>query len=169
LPEAEQLLPPAVGAPAQPAELPNIPGPIKVDRFQVVGSSVFSKQELDATLKDFVGRPLTFAQLLQARSAVSQLYISKGYITSGALIGPQTLTGSVVRILVLEGKLESINVVATRRLNSNYVRSRLADSTPGPRNEQRMRSAMQLQQLSPEVANISAELPTGSGAGFNLL
>src|SRR4028118_13119 len=146
LPEAQQLLPPAVGAPAQPAELPNIPGTIKVDRFEVVGSTVFSKQELDATLKDFVGRPRTFAQLLQARSAVSQLYISKGYITSGALIWPQTLTASVVRILVLEGKLESINVVGTRRLNSNYVRSRLADSTPGPLNEQPMRSAMQLLQ-----------------------
>jgi hemolysin activation/secretion protein len=119
LPEAEQLLPPAVGAPAQPGELPNIPGTIKVDRFEVVGSTVFRKQELDATLKDFVGRPLTFAQMLQARSAVSQLYISQGYITSGALIGPQTLTASVVRILVLEGKLESINVVGTRRLNSN--------------------------------------------------
>lgn len=78
LPEAEQLLPP-VPAPAQPAELPNIPGTIKVDRFEVVGSAVFSKQELDATLEDFVGRPLTFAQLLQARSAVSQLYISKSY------------------------------------------------------------------------------------------
>jgi len=119
LPEVEQLLPPAVPAPAQPAELPNIPGTIKVDRFEVVGSTVFSKQELDGTLKDFVGRPLTFAQLLQARSAVSQLYISKGYITSGALIWPPTLTASVVRILVLEGKLESINVVWTRRLNSN--------------------------------------------------
>jgi len=106
--QAEQLLPPAVGAPGQPAELPNIPGTIKVDRFEVVGSTVFSKQELEATLKDFVGHRLTFAQLLQARSAVSQLYISKGYITSGALIGRQTLTASVVRILVLEGKLESI-------------------------------------------------------------
>jgi hypothetical protein len=44
LPEAEQLLPPAVGAPAQPAELPKIPGTIKVDRFEGVGSTVFSKQ-----------------------------------------------------------------------------------------------------------------------------
>ncbi|MEG4207627.1 POTRA domain-containing protein [Microcoleus sp. Pol7_A1] len=114
---------PAVPAPAQPAELPNIPGTIKVDRFEVVGSTVFSNEELDAVLKDFVGRPLTFAELLQARSAVSQLYISKGYITSGALIGPPTFAGSVVRILVLEGKLESINVVGTRRLNPNYVRS----------------------------------------------
>ena len=43
LPPAERLLLP-VPAPAQPAELPNIPGTIKVDRFEVVGSTVFSKQ-----------------------------------------------------------------------------------------------------------------------------
>lgn len=79
LPEPEQLLPPAVGTPAQPAELSNVPGTIKVDRFEIFGSNVFSKQLLDAGLKDFVGRPLTFAQLLQARSALSQLHISKGY------------------------------------------------------------------------------------------
>jgi hemolysin activation/secretion protein len=166
LPEAEQLLSPAVPAPGQPAELPNIPGTIKVDLLGVVGSSVFSKQELDATLKDFVGHPLTFGQLLQARSAVSQLYISKGYITSGALIGPQTLTASVVRILVLEGKLESINVAGTRRLNSNYVRSRLADSTPDPLNEQRMRSAMQLLQREPRSRKYLSGTASGFSCGF---
>ena len=61
LPLPEQLLPPAVAAPTQPAELPNIPGTIKVDRFEVFGNTVFSKQELERTLKD-LGRPLTFAQ-----------------------------------------------------------------------------------------------------------
>ena len=74
LPEARRF-----PASAQPAELPNIPGTIKVDRFEVSWQHRLYKQELDATLKDFVGSPLTFAQLLQARSAVSQLYISKGY------------------------------------------------------------------------------------------
>ncbi|MCC3407580.1 MAG: ShlB/FhaC/HecB family hemolysin secretion/activation protein [Microcoleus sp. PH2017_10_PVI_O_A] len=168
LPPIEQLLP-RVPGPAQSEELPNIPGTITVDRFEVVGSTVFSKQELDAALKNFVGRPLTFPELLEARSAVSQLYISKGFITSGALIPPQTLAGGVVRILVLEGKLESINVVGTRRLNSNYVRRRLVLATRGPLNEQRLLEALQLLQLSGQVANISAELQAGSRPGFNLL
>lgn len=169
LPPAEQLLPP-VPVPRRTEELPNIPGTITVDRFEVVGSTVFSKQELDAALKNFVGRPLTFAELLEARSAVSQLYTSKGFITSGALIPPQTLAGGAVRILVLEGKLESINVVGTRRLNSNYVKRRLVLATRrGPLNEQRLLEALQLLQLSGQVANISAELQAGSGPGFNLL
>ncbi|MEG4323008.1 MULTISPECIES: ShlB/FhaC/HecB family hemolysin secretion/activation protein [unclassified Microcoleus] len=169
LPPVEQLLPPVpLQRPAE--ELPNIPGTIKVDRFKVVGSTVFSKQELDAVLKNFVGRPLTFSELLEARSAVSQLYISKGYITSGALIPPQTIAGGVVRILVLEGKLESINVVGTRRLRPNYVRQRLLLATRrGPLNEQRLLEALQLLQLSGQVANISAELQAGSRPGLNLL
>ena len=167
LPPVEQLLPPVPQRPAE--ELPSIPGTIEVDRFEVVGSTIFSKQELDAVLKNFVGRPLTFAELLEARSVVSQLYISKGYITSGALIPPQTIAGGVVRILVLEGKLESINVVGTRRLNSNYVRSRLALFTRSPLNEQRLLEALQLLQLSGQVANISAELQGGSRPGFNVL
>lgn len=168
LPPAEELLPP-VPVPRRTEELPNIPGTITVDRFEVVGSTVFSKQELDAALKNFVGRPLTFAELLGARSVVSQLYISKGFITSGALIPPQTLAGGVVRILVLEGKLESINVVGTSRLNSNYVRRRLVLATRGPLNEQRLLEALQLLQLSGQVANISAELQAGSRPGVNLL
>jgi POTRA domain, ShlB-type len=90
-PPPEQLLQPT--ALTQPEELLNLPDPIEVYRLEVVGSNVFSKAELDTVLKDFVGRPLTFSELLQARSAVSQLYISKGYITSGALIPPPTLAG----------------------------------------------------------------------------
>ncbi|MBE9095522.1 ShlB/FhaC/HecB family hemolysin secretion/activation protein [Tychonema sp. LEGE 07203] len=167
LPPVEQLLPPVV--PAQPAELPDIPGTIEIDRFEVVGSTVFSKQELDAALKNFVGRPLTFTELLQARSAINELYFSKGYITSGALIEPQTIAGGVVKILVLEGKLESIKVVGTRRLNSNYVRSRLALATRGPLKEKRLLEALQLLQLSGQIQNISAELQAGSRPGFNVL
>ncbi|MGB3266948.1 MAG: ShlB/FhaC/HecB family hemolysin secretion/activation protein [Microcoleus sp.] len=168
LPPVEQLLP-RVPAPAQPPELPEIPGTIKVDRFEVVGSTVFSKQELDAALKNFVNRRLTFAELLQARSAINELYLSKGYITSGALIEPQTLAGGVVKILVLEGRLENINVVGNRRLNSNYIRSRLALATRGPLNQQRLLEALQLLQLSGQVQNISAELQAGSRPGFNVL
>ncbi|MGL5064654.1 MAG: POTRA domain-containing protein, partial [Microcoleus sp.] len=165
LPPPEQLLQPPTPAPPQPENLPDIPGTIAVDRFEVVGSTVFSKAELDAALKDFVGRPLTFAELLQARSAVNQLYLSKGYITSGALIPPQTLTGGVVKILVVEGRLEGIEVVGTKRLNPNYVKSRLALATTGPLNEQRLLEALQLLQLSGQLQNITAELQAGSRPG----
>lgn len=169
LPPPDQLLQPSTPQPTTPEETPSLPGLIPVERFEVIGSTVFSKEDFDRVLARFSGRALTFAELLQARSAVSKLYIDKGYITSGALLPPQTLTGGVVTIQVVEGKLESITIIGAKRLNPNYVRSRLAIATQAPLNQHRLLEGLQLLQLNPLIGNISAELQGGSRPGLNLL
>jgi hemolysin activation/secretion protein len=174
LPPPEELLPPSGSTLTKPEELnsfpgANVPGTINVVGFEVVGSTVFSKAEFDRLLAGFIGRPLSFAELLQARSAVSELYISKGYITSGAIIPPQSLTGGMIKIQVIEGGLEGISITGNRRLNTNYVRSRLAIATQAPLNQNRLLEALQLLQLDPLIQNISAELQAGSHPGLNLL
>lgn len=161
LPPPEELL-------QSPPPIRTIPTPIQgtdpetftVERFNVVGSTVFSPQELDAVLAPFTNRPLTFTELFQARSAIAQLYIDSGYITSGALIPPQTIRGGVVTLQVVEGRLEAINVTGTRRLNSEYVRARL--SPEKPINEKRLRADLQLLKLNPLIKDISAGLKPGS-------
>jgi hemolysin activation/secretion protein len=69
-----------------------------VDRFEFEGNTAISDAELTKVTEPFTGRDISFAELFQARSAVTQLYIERGYITSGAVIPPQTLQGGVVRI-----------------------------------------------------------------------
>ncbi|MFH7025590.1 MAG: ShlB/FhaC/HecB family hemolysin secretion/activation protein [Heteroscytonema crispum UTEX LB 1556] len=101
-------------------------------------STVFSPKQLAEVLKPFTNRRLTFAELIQARSLITQLYVNNGYTTSGALIPPQSLTGGVVKIQVVEGELESINVTGLSRFNSNYVRSRIAVATKKPVNVPRL-------------------------------
>lgn len=114
---------------------------------------------------------LTFAQLLEARSAITQLYICKEYITSGAVIPEQTLPpgGGAVKIQIVEGGLEGIKVTGTRRLNRNYIRSRLTRATRTPLKRDRLLEALQLLQLNPRIDNLSAELSAGSRFGTNLL
>ncbi|MGB3206336.1 MAG: POTRA domain-containing protein, partial [Crinalium sp.] len=114
-------------------------------------------------------RPISFAELLQARSTVTQLYIDKGYVTSGALIPLQTLTEGVVTIQVVEGSLEDIKITGTRRLQPNYVRSRIAIATKSALNVPRLLEALRLLQLDPLIASISAELAAGSTPGTSLL
>ncbi|HEY9663170.1 MAG TPA: POTRA domain-containing protein, partial [Allocoleopsis sp.] len=116
-----------------------------------------------------VDRPLSFPQLLQARSAITAYYTCRGYITSGALIPPQVMQGGVITIQVIEGNLESINVTGTRRLNPSYVRSRLRIASRPPVNINRLLEALQLLQLNPLIRNISAELQAGTRPGTNLL
>ncbi|MEH2255395.1 MAG: ShlB/FhaC/HecB family hemolysin secretion/activation protein [Nostoc sp.] len=170
LPPPAEILPPSVPTPT-PDEPPssNFPQTIVVERFEVVGSTVFSAQELALATAEFTKRPISLSEVYQARSKITDLYVKNGYITSGAYIPPQTIQSGVIKIQVVEGKLEDIQVTGTRRLNRNYVRSRLAIATSPPLNRQRLLEALQLLQLNPLIQNVTAELSAGSGTGTSLL
>ncbi|MBW4687795.1 MAG: ShlB/FhaC/HecB family hemolysin secretion/activation protein [Komarekiella atlantica HA4396-MV6] len=170
LPPPAELLPPSAPTPTPEESLPSrIPLTITVERFEVVGSTVFSPEELAQVLAEFTKKPISLAQLYQARSQITELYINKGYITSGAYIPPQTIKSGVIKIQVVEGKLEEIEVTGNQRLNSNYVRSRIAIATSPPLNRQRLLEALQLLQLNPLIQNLSAELSAGSRLGTSVL
>lgn len=175
-PELPQQLPPpeellqSQPTPTPPEALPdNVPGTITVEKFEVVGSTVFSPERLAKVLAPFTQKPISFAELFQARSAVTQLYIDEGYITSGAYIPPQKLSEGIVKIQVVEGRLEDIQVNGTKRLNPNYIRSRIAVATSQPLNRNRLLESLQLLQLNPLIQNLSAELSAGSRLGESLL
>jgi hemolysin activation/secretion protein len=170
LPPPSELFPPSTPTPPLEEPLPsNFPQTIVVERFEVVGSTVFSAEELAKATAEFTKRPISLSEVYQARSRITDLYIKNGYITSGAYIPPQTIQSGVIKIQVVEGKLEDIQVTGTRRLNRNYVRSRLAIATSPPLNRQRLLEALQLLQLNPLIQNVTAELSAGSGTGTSIL
>ncbi|MBW4572873.1 MAG: ShlB/FhaC/HecB family hemolysin secretion/activation protein, partial [Tolypothrix carrinoi HA7290-LM1] len=103
LPPPSDLFRPSNPVTTPNEQIPSVSETLTVKRFEVLGSTVFSREELAKVLAPFTNKPIAFAQLLQARDAISELYIKKGYITSGAYIPPQTLTSGVVKIQVVEG------------------------------------------------------------------
>lgn len=167
LPPPEELIPqPQPDLPLEPGD---IPARIRVDRFDVVGSTVFSPEELATVTNPFVGRELSFAELLQVRSAITQLYVDRGYITSGAVIPPQTIEDGVVIVQVIEGRLTEINITGTQRLNRGYIRSRLALADTEPLNVNSLLEHLQLLQLDPLIETISADLQAGVRPGTSVL
>ncbi|MCC5620446.1 ShlB/FhaC/HecB family hemolysin secretion/activation protein [Nostoc sp. CHAB 5715] len=186
----QQLPPPSeLFQPDQPVPIPDEPLPetsqiFTVKQFEVIGSTVFSQEKFNQILECsqknltyrlrqktecFTNRPITFTDLLEIRSKITELYIQEGYVTSGAYITEQTLTDGVVQIQVIEGKLEDIQITGTRRLNPNYIRSRIALGASTPLNQKRLLESLQLLQLNPLIQNLSAELSAGSRPGSNLL
>jgi hemolysin activation/secretion protein len=125
---------------------------------------------LSQTTADFIGKPITFAQLLQVANQVTELYLDKGYITSGAYIPSQALQSGIIKIQVVEGSLSEIEVnIVKGRLNPEYVRSRLAIAASKPLNINRLQEALQLLQLDPLIESLSAELTAGTRPGTNSL
>ncbi len=151
------------------AKKSNVPKQIVVKKFQVVGSSVFSQQELNKAIKSYCDRPLTLPELFQARSTITKLYTDKGYVNSGAYIPPQELNNGTVKIAVLEGKLEGINVSGTKHLSDKYISSRIEAAAGTPVNVESLLSALQLLRLDPLIKNVSAELSAGIRPGTSLL
>jgi hemolysin activation/secretion protein len=144
---------------------------IKVLRYEVVGSTVFSAQELAKVTQQFTGE-VTFDRLQAAKNAIEKLYLDRQYLTSGAYIPTgQTLAidGATVRIQIVEGKLEDIKVTGTNRLNPEYIRSRLGLATQPPLNNDRLIEGLRLLQQDPLIGIIAAELSTGIQPGTNLL
>ncbi len=142
---------------------------VVVKQFKVVGSTVFSDAQLQQLLQPFTNRPLTLTELLQARSIVTQLYLDAGYPSSGAYIPPQDPQEGVITIQVIEGRVTEINVTGNRRLQANYIRSRVALGAEAPLNIHRLVERLRLLKLNPLLKNISAELAAGVQPGTSIL
>nr|WP_238717941.1 ShlB/FhaC/HecB family hemolysin secretion/activation protein [Petrachloros mirabilis] len=172
LPPPGELLRPPTELPPLPTEpdLPEDAETVTVRAFQVEGSTVFTPEELAAATAPFVNRPITFTELLQARTAITQLYIDKGYITSGAFIpAGQVISEGVVIIQVIEGRLAAVEVTGLRRLSPRYIRDRITLQVRAPLNVNQVLVALQMLQLDPLVERLSAELVAGLQPGESVL
>ncbi|MGB3695475.1 MAG: ShlB/FhaC/HecB family hemolysin secretion/activation protein [Spirulinaceae cyanobacterium] len=170
LPPPEQLL-----QPNQNPQTPNlptpedIPGEIQVQRFEVIGSSVFSQEEFNELLKEFTEEPISFAELLRTQDKITQYYFEQGYITSGAFVPPQELADGVVQIQVIEGRVDEVVIEGLQRLKPSYIRSRIELGSQTPLNQNRLFEALQLLQLDPRIATLAVELAAGSRPGVSVL
>ena len=171
-----QPLPPSenplnnLDAPPIPESVLDIPGTIVVEEFKFIGSTVFTQAELSRAIAPLVGKPISFARLVQAAKIITEYYVSQGYITSGAYLPAQKLNSGVVKIQIVEGSLSEIEVDITGgRLKPSYIRDRLNDRISTPLNINRLQEALQLLQLNPLIESLNAELSAGVKPGTNTL
>ncbi|MBD2254141.1 ShlB/FhaC/HecB family hemolysin secretion/activation protein [Nostoc parmelioides] len=141
----------------------------RVDRIEVVGSKVFPPEKFASITDAYVGREVSFAELLQVRDAITKLYTDNGYVTTGAVITPQTVEAGVIQIQIVEGGLQEIKIVGNRRLRSQYIRDRIQLGASKPLNVPRLIEKLQLLRLDPRIQNLSAELQMGVEPGTNIL
>lgn len=150
-----------------------VPGTITVKEFNFLGNTAFSDDELKQALQQLIGRPISFAELLEAESIIKEKYTAgcneqgdrSCYINSGAFIpADQTFqqNDAVVTIKIVEGGLENIEITGLERLRSGYVRSRIERGIDRPLERDRLLEQLQILQLDPLISQISAELSAGT-------
>lgn len=136
--------------------------------IEVVGNTVL-QAEIARLVACYEGSLITLSDLFSLRSLITQLYIEQGYVTSGAFIPNNQLLDGAVRVEVIEGSLEDVQINGLRRLREGYVRSRLNRATTPPLNQQNLRETLQRLQLDPNISQVNAELTAGTQPGQSLL
>ncbi|NEQ13230.1 MAG: ShlB/FhaC/HecB family hemolysin secretion/activation protein [Moorea sp. SIO3E2] len=145
---------------------------IQVDKIEVIGSTIFSPEQFKLIIQPYQGRSLTIEQLREVADAITTLYLKQGYINTRAiLLAEQTIdiTKGIVTIRVIEGGIEKIEVEGTRRLNPNYIRSRVQLGTGTPFNTTDLEKQLRLLRLDPKLESIEASLRKGTKVGQSIL
>ena len=130
------------------------------------------QSEIDQIVKNsqLKYRTATFEDLVCLRSRITQLYLAKGYVTSGAfLANNQDLSNGIVTIQVVEGELEDIVITGLERLQESYLRSRLELAAQKPLNKNDLETGLQLLVINPLFKTVDAELTAGQKTGSNVL
>ncbi len=135
----------------------------EVKEFKIEGNTAFSDREIQELLESFINKVVSFADLLQVETLITEKYKQAGYVNSGALIPEQDIEDGVLTVQVIEGTIETLRVtVKEGRLSEKYISSRLKRGTKAPFNLNELQEALQLLQLNPLIENLNAELSVGS-------
>jgi hemolysin activation/secretion protein len=140
-----------------------------VQKIQVVGSTILSQDEINALVKPLEGRSATLEELKQIADKITEIYLNRGYITSRAVLPPQTITAGVVQIQVIEGKLTRIEIEGTKRLDPSYIRSRIRLGARMPLSTASLEDQLRLLRVDPLFSNVEASLRAGDNEGESIL
>lgn len=165
-------LPPPALPPTPPPPIFREPLPLLrvfVKEIRVIGSTVFSPDELAKVTAPYTNREITSEGLEALRQALTLHYVNRGYFTSGAVIPDQTVAEGVLRVEIVEGKLTKIEVEGNKWFWSGYFRKRIGLGADPPLNVNRLQERLQLLQADARIERINAELRPGVARGESVL
>ena len=137
-----QLEPPTLILPRKPPPEPQIEKPARpvlepapdirfvVKGFRIAGVTVFQESELQPLLQDLLGREVRIPELGEAVGRITRFYSERGYPLATAYLPVQDIRDGVVEIVVLEGRIGSIQLLNRTRVRESVVAAYL-EPLPG--------------------------------------
>jgi hemolysin activation/secretion protein len=102
-----------------------------ISRFEVVGNSLLSRQEIDAAVMPLTGPDRVFGDIQKALEALELAYRKKGFSAVRVHIPEQELSQGLVRIEVVESRLVNIVVSGNQHFDDANIRASLVPLQTG--------------------------------------
>lgn len=142
---------------------------VLVKEIKYQGNSVISSHEIDTILAIYTGKYLSIEDIYGISQEITETYIERGYINSGAYIPNQDITAGVVQIRIIEGAMGEITLHGNRHLKDQYITSRVARSASDPLNVQKLQDGLLILQQDRLIERLDAELSPSKERGLAAL
>ncbi|MBE9257605.1 ShlB/FhaC/HecB family hemolysin secretion/activation protein [Dolichospermum sp. LEGE 00246] len=134
----------------------------EVKTIEVKGSTIFNSEQLSKLTRPVEGKIASLEELRQVADAITQLYWDRGYLTSRAILANSAIIDGVVQIRIIESSVVKIEIEGTKRINPNYVRSRIALGIRKPLNTGDIEEQLRLLQGDPFFSKVEGILRPGT-------
>jgi hemolysin activation/secretion protein len=126
-----------------PAAVPDGEPVATLTRISFGGTLLLEESQLQAVTAPYLNRPISGADIARLKYDLTSLYFKKGYVLVKVTTPPQNLSGGVLQVVVIAGRIGDINV-SNDVLNPGIANSRLGALHSGEVfNERTVESALQ--------------------------
>lgn len=103
---------------------------VTVKRIEFSSSAILPEAELKKIAADYEGKEVGFADLQALVARVNALYKARGAVAAEAVIPAQDVSGGVIQIRLIEGKISDYKLQGNDSTEASYVLGRMHDG-PG--------------------------------------
>lgn len=138
---------------------------VYINSIEVAPSSVLSKEEVNAVVKQLVGRNVFISDIQKVIDEINHMYAEKGFVTAKAFLPEQTVENGHIYIELVESKVGTLSVQENRWTRSKYITNRI------PQKEGELFDIVELEKdildfnRYNEGVKLSANLKAGAEAG----
>jgi hemolysin activation/secretion protein len=99
--------------------------------FEIEGNSVLAVPQVEQAVMPFLGPERTLAEVEKAREALEKAYQSAGFLSVFVDIPEQRIESGVVRLRVVEGRVDRLAVTGSRYYDQGFIRQGVPALAPG--------------------------------------
>ncbi|MCV2365150.1 hypothetical protein LNV23_17010 [Paucibacter sp. DJ1R-11] len=99
--------------------------------FEVEGNTVLAPEVIELAVMPFLGPQRKLGDAEAARAALEKAYQSAGFLTVFVDLPEQRIDGGVLRLKVLEGRVERLSVTGARYYDQGHIRTVVRDLAVG--------------------------------------
>jgi hemolysin activation/secretion protein len=104
---------------------------IQVNKFEIIGNTLFSAEELTAVIADKEGKAHTLNEIYAVSNILTKFYRDHGYDLATAVVPAQKVNSGVIKLQISEGIVDKITFNGNTRYSDEFMLNQLDRIAPG--------------------------------------